>query len=180
VATISSNENRTVGQLAEIIATQCGASTSTARQIRTAAVLHDVGKRKIPVSILNKPGKLDGREFEIIKTHTVLGAEILASLNGELGIMARQCCLYHHEWFNGGGYWGKSADELPYYVQYVAISDVFTALCSVRQYKSAWPPADAMRYIESKSGTQFDPWLVDVFLSLVRDDKRVPALFSGI
>ena len=174
---ISTHEDKAVGRLTEIIALQCGVCSSKAKQIRTAATLHDIGKQRIPAEILNKPGKLDAHEFEIIKTHTTLGAEILVSIQGELGVMARECCLYHHEWFDGKGYWGRRIGDLPYYLQYVAISDVFAALISERPYKHAWPPAEAVQYIQSKAGTQFDPELVEVFLYLVRDDSRVKALF---
>ena len=160
-------------------ALQCGECPDQARKIRIAAALHDVGKRGIPRSILNKPGKLNSNEFDVMKTHTILGAEILASVQGELGIMARACCAYHHEWFDGGGYWGKRVRELPYYIPFVSIADVFTALVSERPYKQAWPPGKAMKYIQGKAGTQFAPELVKRFLSLVQDDIRVPALFAG-
>ena len=141
--------------------------------------MHDVGKQKIPGSILNKPGKLTAQEFEIIKTHTFLGEETLRNIKGDLGEMARTCCLYHHEWFDGGGYWGKRIDSLPFYVQFVAISDVFIALVSKRAYKHAWHPDEAMDYIQNKAGTQFSPELVSVFLSLVQSDSRVPAFSMG-
>jgi putative two-component system response regulator len=177
VINISICEEKTVGRLTEIIALQCGVCSDQARTIRTAATLHDIGKQKIPEVVLNKPGALDEHEFEIIKAHTTLGTEILMSVQGELGVMARTCCLYHHEWFNGEGYWGRRIGDLPFYVALVAISDVFTALISERPYKSAWPPGEAVQYIQSKAGTQFDPELVEVFLSVIRDDSRVPALF---
>ena len=174
---INTHEEKTVGRLTEIIALECGVCSAKARQIRTAATLHDIGKLRIPAAILDKPGKLDAAEFEAIKKHTLLGVKTLMSIQGELGVMARACCKYHHEWFDGGGYWGRRVSDLPFYIPFVAISDVFTALVSNRPYKEAWPPNEAMQYIQNKAGTQFDPELVKIFLSLVRDDSRVSALF---
>ena len=173
------NEERAVGRLSEIVALGCGVNSGKARQIRIAAALHDVGKLKIPESILLKPGELDAQEFEIIKTHTVLGVETLASVQGELGVMARACCEWHHEWHNGGGYWGRRMGDLPFYLPFVAISDVFTALISERPYKQAWPPHKAVDYIQKQAGTQFSPELVTTFLSLIRSDERVAAIFYG-
>jgi len=173
------DEEKAVGQLAELVALECGIGSAEAKLIRTAAVLHDVGKQKIPAEIINKPGKLTKQEFEIIKTHTTLGAEMLKSIQGDLGVMARNICLYHHETYSGNGYWGKLADEVPFYVQLVTISDIFAALICVRPYKDAWPSEDALAYIQKKSGTIFDPKLVEIFLPLVREDSRVRDILSG-
>lgn len=171
-------ESKTVGKLSEIIALAYGTSPSIAKQIRTAAALHDVGKQRINPAILDKPSKLTLAEFEIIKTHTVLGAEMLSGIEGVLGDMAREVCLHHHEWYNGMGYWGKRTEDLPYFVPFVAIADVFTALVSARCYKAAWPPHEATDYIKKQAGTQFSPELTEVFLWLVEHDKRVSALFN--
>jgi HD-GYP domain-containing protein (c-di-GMP phosphodiesterase class II) len=104
---------------------------------------------------------------------------MLKSIQGSFGKMLRACCKYHHEWFNGEGYWGKFTNELPQYVSFVAIADVFTALISKRSYKNAWPPNEAIEYIQNKAGTQFCPELVKMFLSLVHEDRSVPALLFG-
>jgi len=173
------NEDKAAARLAEIVALECGVHPVIAGQIRVAAILHDVGKQKIPDSILNKPGKLTGQEFEVVKTHTRLGAEMLSSIQGGLGEMARQIALWHHEWWSGDGYWHKLTDELPAYVSIVAIADVFTALVCERVYKTAWPPSEALAYINSQAGTQFSPALVGVFIPLARSDSRVQALFGG-
>lgn len=172
------NEGKAVGRLCEILALSHGTPPAKARQIRTVAALHDIGKQKIDKAILEKPGKLTPEEFEIIKTHTLLGAEMLSGLEGELGEMARACCMYHHEWYNGCGYWSKNLDDLPYFLPFVAISDVFTALVSKRSYKDPWPPEDAMDYIQQQAGTQFSPELTEAFLWLIRNDKRVATIFN--
>lgn len=118
----SFNEDKAVARLAELIAMETGIRSETARQIRTAAVLHDIGKVKIPGDILNKPGKLTAEEFEIIKTHTTLGAELLTSIQGGIGVMSREIALNHHEWVNGAGYWSVPADTLPPYPQKLNMS----------------------------------------------------------
>lgn len=172
------SEETATARLAELVALEYGVHPAVARQIRTAAALHDIGKVKIPESILNKPGKLDGREFEIIKAHTRLGAELLESIRGSLGEMARLIALYHHEWWSGGGYFGRHTDELPCYISIVAIADVYTALVCERPYKHAWPPEEALAYIQNQAGNQFSHALVKVFLPLAQNDSRVSALLS--
>lgn len=172
-------ENQLVARLAAHTAQSLGTPPATVKQIRIAAALHDIGKRKIPHSILLKPGPLTPGEFEIMKTHTTLGAEMItATDSGGLNDMVRTVCLYHHEWHDGtGSYWGKRSDELPFFVPIVSICDVFVALTAARCYKAAWPPDEALDYICGKSGTQFDPVLADAFVWLVLHDPKVKKLF---
>lgn len=170
------NEDKAVARLAEIVALECGLHPTVTERLRAAAALHDIGKQRIPESILDKPGKLDEREFKVMKTHTVLGAEMLLSIQDELGGMARTICLYHHEWYDGSAYLGRRTDELPAYVSIVSICDVLVALLSERPYKHTWPPSEALGYIQNQAGTQFSPSLVKIFISLVRNDSRVLAI----
>ena len=174
------NENKAVGRLTEIIALSRGYKPTKARMIRNAATLHDIGKQKIDDSILTKNGKLSAHELEIVKTHTWLGAKMLSSIQGEIGEVTRLCCLLHHEWHNGDGYWKIPTCYLPEYLSFVAIADVFCALVVVRPYKSAWPPEEALDFIQSKAGTQFCPVLVKDFIWLIRNDNRIPAIFSEV
>ena len=150
-----------------LLAQRCGFSDIDIRRIRIAALMHDIGKLKIAPSILYKPGKLDAQEFEVMKTHTTLGAEMLVSIRGELGELVRDVCRYHHEWHNGQGYWGRGATELSPHIPIVSIADVFTALVTERPYKPAWPVRDALGYIQKQAGTQFSRELVEVFTSLI-------------
>jgi putative two-component system response regulator len=177
--TDTSNENKTVARLSELLALRMGAPPEKARQIRAAAALHDIGKQKIPESILNKPGKLTAREFGIIKNHTLLGAETLTAMQGELGAMAVKIALFHHEHWDGNGYWGVPCCCLPDYVGITAICDVFTALMAARCYKDAWPPEEALAYIQKQSGTQFSGELTGAFITLIRNDERVSDIFKG-
>lgn len=142
--------------------------------MRTAASLHDIGKFKIPKIILNKPGSLTNDEFEIVKTHTVLGAEMLKSIQGKIGDMARAVCLYHHEWFDGSkSYWGIRASDLPIYIPIISMCDVFTALIAKRSYKKPWSLHEALAYIRSHSGTQFSPELVNKFILLIQRNDHI-------
>ncbi|MDR0324779.1 MAG: HD domain-containing protein, partial [Oscillospiraceae bacterium] len=94
------NEDKAVALLAEFVSLELGYSPGMASMIRTAASLHDIGKLTIDPDILNKPGKLDRYEQDIMKMHTINGGLLLGSVQGEIGKMARLCCVYHHEWYS--------------------------------------------------------------------------------
>lgn len=136
-----------------------------------AAPLHDIGKIHIPDAILNKPGKLTAEEFEVMKTHTTAGEELLTHAKAELGEsdylnMAVEMAAYHHEWWNGKGYpYGISGEEIPLCARIMAVADVFDALTSKRCYKNAMPLEKAYAIIREESGTHFDPAVVEAFLS---------------
>ena len=138
-----------------------------------AAPLHDIGKIHIPDAVLNKPGRLTDEEFEIMKTHTTAGEELLGHAKEELGAseyldMAVEMAAYHHEWWNGKGYpYGKSGEEIPLCARIMAVADVFDALTSKRCYKSAMPLEKAYGIIREESGTHFDPKVVDAFFVAV-------------
>ena len=173
------NENKAIGRLTEIIALERGYTPEKAKQIKTAAILHDVGKTKISREILDKPDKLNPDEFAVVKNHTKIGAELLSSLRGELGEKAKLICLLHHEWHEPslGGYWGLSSRFLPDYISFVSVADVYISLISKRPYKTEWSKLDALEYIKQQAGTQFCHKLVDDFVPLIQNDKRIPAIF---
>ena len=172
------HEDMVVGMLAEIVAVEYGVAPAKARQIRLAALLHDIGKQKLQ-HLVNKPGKLTDAEIDAMKAHTILGAEMLATFQGELGDMARAIALWHHEHWDGNGYFGKYLCELPYFIEIVAIADVFTALVYERQYKQSWPPEEAIAYIQSQEDVKFSPVLVGIFVPLVQNNSRIAAIFKG-
>ena len=140
-----------------------------------AAPLHDIGKIHIPDAVLNKPGRLTEEEFEIMKTHTTAGEELLAHAKEELGeseylIMAVEMAAYHHEWWNGNGYpYGISGEEIPLAARIMAVADVFDALTSKRCYKDAMPLEKAYAIIREESGTHFDPVIVEAFFAVTQD-----------
>lgn len=137
-----------------------------------AAPLHDIGKIHIPDAVLNKPGKLTEEEFEVMKTHTTAGQELLNHAKAELGEsaylnMAVEMAAYHHEWWNGKGYpYGISGEEIPLCARIMAVADVFDALTSKRCYKSAMPLEKAYAIIREESGTHFDPAVVEAFFAV--------------
>ena len=145
------------------------------RDMVVAAPLHDIGKIHIPDAVLNKPGRLTDEEFEIMKTHTTAGKELLAHAKTELGEseylnMATEMAAYHHEWWNGRGYpYGVSGEDIPLCARIMAVADVFDALTSKRCYKDAMPLEKAYAIIREESGTHFDPVVVEAFFAVAED-----------
>ena len=140
------------------------------RLVLLSSQLHDIGKVAIPDAILLKPGELTSEEFSVIKSHPIVGNEIIAGIEGELhahqfihyaGIMA----LSHHEKWNGTGYPHRlQGDAIPLLGRCMAIVDVYDALVSVRPYKKSITHETALKIISEGRGTHFDPVIVDVFL----------------
>ena len=170
----TNNENKKVGLLSEWLAIICGYNKKEAQTIGLAGVLHDIGKLYTPHHILDKPGKLTNDEFNTIKLHTLYGYNLLSNmLDGDYKEVVKTVALYHHEHYDGNnGYWGIAAKHLPLYVNIVSICDVFCALLEKRCYKNQWPPEEVMAYICSKSGTQFDPFLVRQFIQMMHNDTN--------
>ena len=151
----------------------------TARIIRQAAMLHDVGKRKVPAELLAKSTELSAQEFAIIRTHTTAGAAYFDNPADAVEAMAQDVCLRHHERWDGKGYPGRHwemrdgglyptlglvGDDIPFAARVVALADVYDALLSARVYKEPWPESQVLEHIRSERGAHFDPDLVDVFL----------------
>ena len=128
----------------------------------TASFLHDIGKLAIPEHIINKPGKLTKEEFDKIKTHPVVGADILERVRFPYPVVP--IVRSHHEAWDGSGYPdGLRGEEIPIGARILTIVDCFDALASDRPYRRAMPIAEAMEFIKSKAGSQFDPTVVEVF-----------------
>lgn len=145
---------------------QYGLSWSEQYMISMASALHDIGKIGIDEKILNKPGKLTKEEFDIMKTHTLIGATMLENLKmyqGEILLeVAYQICRWHHERYDGRGYPdGLKGDEIPIAAQIVALADVYDALVSERVYKKAFPHEVAMQMILNGECSVFNPILME-------------------
>lgn len=156
-----------VGLMASLIASELGAGARTVELIRRTAPLHDVGKIAVPDSILRKPGRLTRSEFEIMKTHTVVGQQILGGSSHALLAMASRIAVGHHERWDGGGYpYGLSGEDIPLEARVVTVADVFDSLSHARPYKEASTAAEAVAVIRSGRGTHFAPDAVDAFLAI--------------
>ena len=149
------------------------------RRLYDSAPLHDIGKIKIPDSILNKPGKLTDEEFTIMKTHTTEGALLLQISLNEIEdeswlSMAVDMALCHHERWDGSGYPnGLKEYDIPLCARIMAVADVFDALVSERSYKKAFSYEQAMEIIKEGAGIQFDPDVVEAFLDSQEEVKRI-------
>ena len=146
-----------------------------------SAPLHDIGKIQVSDAILNKPGKLTDEEFEIMKTHTTAGAEVIehamhmvAEDNSGYLKEAMNLAHYHHEKWNGRGYpCGLKGEEIPLSARIMAVADVFDALVSRRSYKDGFPFEKAMAIIEEGSGSHFDPNVAGAFMRAADEVRRV-------
>ncbi|SEI07002.1 Response regulator receiver domain-containing protein [Rheinheimera pacifica] len=145
-----------------------GLPEEEAERLMFAAPLHDVGKVGIPDGILNKPAKLQGQEWEVMKTHTSIGYEILKNSKRSIIQAGAVIAQDHHEKWDGTGYpAGKKGEDIHIYGRIAALADVYDALRHRRCYKSAWPLDQVMATIEAEAGKQFDPKLVEIFKSRV-------------
>ncbi|RIH89779.1 HD-GYP domain-containing protein [Calidithermus roseus] len=149
------------------LAEALGLEFATVDMIHHTAPLHDVGKIGISDLILKKPGKLTPEEFEIVKTHTLIGSGLLAGGRTEMLRVAERIARSHHERWDGSGYPdGLCGEAIPLEARIVSVVDVFDALTSRRPYKQAWPVEEALEEIRRQSGRQFDPRIVEALLSI--------------
>ena len=148
------------------LALAAGFSEAQAEDLLNAAPMHDVGKIGIPDAILQKPGKLDEAEWQVMRSHAEIGAAIIGEHAGGLLKMARTIALTHHEKWDGSGYPnGLKGEEIALEGRIVAIADVFDALTSERPYKRAWTVEEAIATMRRDSGVHFDPELIELFIA---------------
>ncbi len=160
-----------VAQVAARIARRLGLPDAEVELVRLGAPLHDLGKVAIPDAILLKPERLTAEEFEVVKTHAVVGASILEGATAPQLVVAERIARAHHERWDGGGYPdGLAGDAIPLPGRLVAVADVFDVLVHERPYKEEWSVEDAAQEIARNAGTQFDPDVVEAF-----DDLGVDA-----
>jgi CHASE2 domain-containing sensor protein len=161
-----------IGSLSERLALAVGIAPEDAEMIRHAAALHDMGKIAIPDGVLLKPGKLDAGEWELMKTHTSAGAELLAGSRSPLLQLGEVIARTHHERWDGNGYpAGLKGEEIPLSGRICAICDTFDAMISKRPYKEASTREEALAELRRCAATQFDPRLVEVFVALIEADE---------
>lgn len=160
--------SKSVVRLALDVAAELGLDPARARNVEFGALLHDVGKLAIPNEIINKPGRLNEREWETVKTHTIEGQKMLERIGGvmsEVGSIVRAS----HESWDGSGYPdGLMGEEIPIEARIVAACDAFNAMTTTRSYRRAMRPADAVAEMEACAGSQFDPTVVEALLAVVR------------
>lgn len=164
---------------ARILGRAAGMSEAMAALLMDAAPMHDIGKIGVSDNILQKEGPLNEHEWALMQTHAQIGAEIIGEDESELLKIARTVAISHHEHWNGDGYpCGLAGEDIPLVGRIVAIADVFDALTSARPYKNAWPVQEALDHLQQKSGSQFDPELVALFIDNIEQVQECKSRFS--
>lgn len=155
-----------VAEYSTMIAREAGYNEKDIQNLKYIALLHDIGKVGVPDNVLNKPGKLTEAEYNIIKSHTVIGGDILKDINTieDVDLGAR----YHHERYDGKGYpCGLAGEEIPEVARIICIADAYDAMSSKRVYRDRMEPETIRRELVSKRGLQFDPVFLDMFIKLL-------------
>jgi diguanylate cyclase (GGDEF)-like protein/putative nucleotidyltransferase with HDIG domain len=158
--------SRKVNTYAVALAEAIGLSPDEVSKVSTAALLHDIGKIGIPDKVLNKKGKLDEENWQAVKAHAKLGANIASNIPNLVPCVSS--ILYHHERWDGGGYpEGLKGEEIPIGARILAIADTFEAMTAARPYRPAFPRAEVIKELRKDAGSKFDPKLVEVFVDLI-------------
>ncbi len=170
----TANHVRRVAEYSYVLGSAYGLEESQAMLLRLASPMHDIGKIGIPDVILDKPGRLDVDEFEIVKTHTTIGYEVLRKSNRDILKAAATIAWQHHERWDGTGYpLSLAGDDIHVFSRITAICDVYDALSHKRVYKVAWPEAEVLAYLRDQSGAMFDPTIVSLFFKHYEQIKTI-------
>jgi putative nucleotidyltransferase with HDIG domain len=154
-----------VSRISVIIGAALGLSAGALDKVRTAAFLHDIGKSRVPASLLNKPDRLTGEEMDIVRHHPLDGAEITSRV-AEFQDIA-PVIRHHHEKYDGTGYpGGLQGNKIPLFSRIITLADAFDAMVHRRSYSAVKSSCDALDEINRCSGTQFDPVLVNVMAAV--------------
>jgi energy-coupling factor transport system substrate-specific component len=167
----TSRHSQRVSEYSVLIAKEMGKSDEECELLRKTALLHDIGKIGIPDSVLNKPGKLTDEEYELMKSHTTRGAEILKDFTLIENVW--EGALYHHERYDGKGYpLGLKGEAIPINARIIGIADAFDAMTANRVYRKKLDFDYVLKELKNGRGTQFDSQLVDILLKLI-DDRKI-------
>ncbi|WP_075187745.1 HD-GYP domain-containing protein [Teredinibacter haidensis] len=165
---------RRIGLYSAVIAEALGWSREMVDQIRMAAPMHDIGKIGIPDAVLQKPGRLTAEEFEVMKTHAAIGAQMLSGTNIPMMNMAAEIARCHHERWDGAGYpEGLKASDIPEGARITTIADVYDALSHERVYKAAYDESTTLTIMSEMAGHHIDPDIYKVFLGLLPEIRRI-------
>ena len=167
----TSGHSKRVAEYSKMLAARMGKSEIEQEIIYRAGLLHDVGKIKIPVAIINKPGKLTDEEFDLIKIHPITGYHILKDISeyGDMALAAK----YHHERYDGKGYPnGLKGESIPEVARILCVADSYDAMTSNRSYRKVLPQDVVRSEIEKGRGTQFDPNVVEKMLQMIDEDTE--------
>lgn len=169
-----------ISRYCELITQTLGQPDEFIQLMRYASPMHDIGKIGIPDHILLKPDKLTEDEFNLIKTHTTIGANILSGAQAEVLKLAHEIALNHHEKWNGKGYPnGLAGQDIPLSARIVGLADTFDALTSSRPYKDPYPIEVALEIIRSERETHFDPEVVDAFLDAIDEIQEIKSVINS-
>ncbi|PHO15816.1 hypothetical protein CPH92_05145 [Malaciobacter marinus] len=173
------NHVKRVAEYSKILALHYGLSYKEAELLKQASPMHDIGKVAIADSILNKPGRFDEKEKEIMNTHAKIGYEMLKHSNRPLLKTAAIIALQHHEKWDGTGYPNNlKEDKIHIYGRITALADVFDALGSDRCYKKAWENEKIFKLFKEERGKHFDPKLVDIFFDHLDEFLKIKETFK--
>lgn len=165
---------RRMSEYCRLLGKAAGLSEDEYELLALASTMHDAGKIGISDSILLKPGALNDEEWEEMKTHSYIGGQLLSGSDSKLMQMAEVIAMTHHERWDGSGYFrGLKGEDIPLCGRIVCLCDVFDALVSERPYKKAWTVDEAMEEIRQWSGSHFDPFLAEKFISLKDEIEEI-------
>lgn len=167
----TSGHSQRVANYSLELAKRMGKDEAEQQIIYNAGLLHDVGKIRVPEEVINKPGKLDDNEFNMIKMHPVSGFHILKDIYEDRRIASG--AKYHHERYDGNGYpSGLAGDNIPEIARIIGVADAYDAMASNRSYRKALPQEVVRSEIEKGKGKQFDPEIADIMLQMIDEDKE--------
>lgn len=159
-----------MSHISALLAKSMGWDDQAVELMSLASPMHDIGKIGVPDAVLLKPGRLDPEEWEVMKAHTTIGADLLDGDDSDLMSLARTIAISHHEKWDGTGYpYGLAGEAIPQSGRICAVADVFDALTSKRTYKKAWTEDEAVAYIVDQTGKHFDPEVVSHFYANLSD-----------